>query len=110
MVRIRVVSDLHLEAGDLEVPNAGENVVVLAGDVHVGIHSARWSLGLSAKSGPWPLLSTIAGNTLLASSAFRTHSNASSGPASPDVETGPHSVLLAAKSMAIPFFAQRIWF
>jgi hypothetical protein len=35
MVRIRVMSDLHLEAGDLEVPNAGENVVVLAGDVHV---------------------------------------------------------------------------
>jgi len=49
MVKIRVMSDLHIEAGDLEVPNAGEDVVVLAGDVHVGIHSARWSLGLAEK-------------------------------------------------------------
>ena len=41
-MKVRVISDLHLEYGELEFPykNYGENVLVLAGDIHTrGKHS-----------------------------------------------------------------------
>jgi Icc-related predicted phosphoesterase len=42
-VRIRVFSDLHLEFTDFRPPAASADVVVLAGDIHVGIKGVRWA-------------------------------------------------------------------
>ena len=36
-MRIRVLSDLHLEFMDWNPPKAGADVVGLAGDIHVGV-------------------------------------------------------------------------
>jgi 3',5'-cyclic AMP phosphodiesterase CpdA len=42
-VRIRVFSDLHLEAAPFEPPAASADVVVLAGDIHNGPAGVRWA-------------------------------------------------------------------
>ncbi len=43
MPRIRVHSDLHLEFQDWQPPAAQADVVVLAGDIHVGIDGLTWA-------------------------------------------------------------------
>ena len=42
-VRILVLSDLHLEFGAVEVPRGTADVVVLAGDIHVGRDGLAWA-------------------------------------------------------------------
>jgi Icc-related predicted phosphoesterase len=41
-LRIRILSDLHLEFGPLTLPEIQADVVVLAGDVHLGIKGLAW--------------------------------------------------------------------
>lgn len=42
-MKIRVLSDLHLEFGALELRPGDEDVVVLAGDIHVGDKGVKWA-------------------------------------------------------------------
>jgi hypothetical protein len=42
-MRLRVLSDLHLEFGMADVPAADADVVVLAGDIHLGREGRRWA-------------------------------------------------------------------
>lgn len=42
-MRIRVLSDLHLEFLDWTPPPVETDVVVLAGDIHVGVHGLEWA-------------------------------------------------------------------
>ncbi len=42
-VRIRVLSDLHIEFNDWQPPAAEADVVVLAGDIHVGVRGVEWA-------------------------------------------------------------------
>lgn len=42
-MRIHVLSDLHLEFGDFEPPQTDADVVVLAGDIHVGTKGVEWA-------------------------------------------------------------------
>jgi len=43
-MRIRYLSDLHLEFGEVPeaLPSIGEDVLVLAGDIHTGLEGLRW--------------------------------------------------------------------
>lgn len=44
-MRIQILSDLHLEFAELENPQAPDaDVVILAGDIHVGTEGVRWAL------------------------------------------------------------------
>jgi predicted phosphodiesterase len=60
MAKIRIMSDLHIEFGELGVPPTVADAVVLAGDVHVGAQAARWSLKLADRLGIPVVL--VAGN------------------------------------------------
>jgi predicted phosphodiesterase len=42
-MRIRVLSDLHLEFCDWTPPAADADVIVLAGDIHVGVQGLEWA-------------------------------------------------------------------
>jgi predicted phosphodiesterase len=42
-MRIRILSDLHLEFGPVELPEVEADVVVLAGDVHKGMRGLGWA-------------------------------------------------------------------
>lgn len=42
-MRLRVLSDLHLEFGSFRLPPADCDVVILAGDIHLGRDGARWA-------------------------------------------------------------------
>ncbi|KON48577.1 hypothetical protein AL013_02395 [Mariprofundus ferrooxydans] len=42
-MRIRVLSDIHLEDGDFDVPDVEADVVVLAGDIGVGVEGILWA-------------------------------------------------------------------
>jgi predicted phosphodiesterase len=42
-MRIRVLSDLHLEFREWNPPKADADVVVLAGDIHVGVKGIEWA-------------------------------------------------------------------
>ena len=42
-LRIRVLSDLHLEAAPFDPPAAAADVVVLAGDIHNGAAGVEWA-------------------------------------------------------------------
>lgn len=44
-MKIRVLSDLHLEHGAIALRPGDEDVVVLAGDIHVGDKGVRWAAG-----------------------------------------------------------------
>src|SRR5882724_8066382 len=41
-MRVHILSDLHLEFGHLELANVAADVVVLAGDIHVGREGRKW--------------------------------------------------------------------
>jgi hypothetical protein len=60
MAKIRVMSDLHIEFGELSVPTLDADLVVLAGDVHVGLAAAAWADDLAKRLGVPVVL--IAGN------------------------------------------------
>ncbi len=42
-VRVRVLSDLHLEFGDVTLHGGGADCVVLAGDIHLGTRGIEWA-------------------------------------------------------------------
>ena len=42
-MKIRQLSDLHLETGPFTWEDQGEDVVVLAGDIGVGIAGIEWA-------------------------------------------------------------------
>ena len=41
-MRLWIMSDLHLEFGPLELPPVRADVVILAGDVHLGVRGLAW--------------------------------------------------------------------
>ena len=42
-MRLHILSDLHLEFGSAEIPATGAEVVVLAGDIHLGREGRKWA-------------------------------------------------------------------
>ncbi len=42
-MKLYVLSDLHLEFGDFQVPSVEADVVVIAGDLHVGVRGLKWA-------------------------------------------------------------------
>jgi hypothetical protein len=42
-MRLHILSDLHLEFGPAEIPQPNADVVVLAGDIHLGREGWRWA-------------------------------------------------------------------
>jgi 3',5'-cyclic AMP phosphodiesterase CpdA len=42
-MKIRVLSDLHLEFQDWIPPKSDADIIVLAGDIHVGVHGVGWA-------------------------------------------------------------------
>jgi predicted phosphodiesterase len=42
-MRLHILSDLHLEFGDAKIPHTDAEVVVLAGDIHVGSKGIDWA-------------------------------------------------------------------
>jgi hypothetical protein len=51
MTKILLMSDVHIEFGELSVPKTQADVVVLAGDIHVGVAAAAWSDSLAKRLG-----------------------------------------------------------
>ena len=43
-MKLHILSDLHVEFGDFTIPDVGADLVVLAGDTHVGSRGLRWVL------------------------------------------------------------------
>ena len=43
-MKLHILSDLHVEFGDFVVPEVGADLVVLAGDTHVGTKGVRWAI------------------------------------------------------------------
>jgi len=43
-MRLHILCDLHLEFGPVEIPATNADVVVLAGDTHVGTKGCSWAL------------------------------------------------------------------
>src|SRR5262245_45779782 len=43
MMKIRILSDLHLEFMDWQPPQVEADVVVLAGDIHVSVRGLEWA-------------------------------------------------------------------
>ena len=41
-MKIQVMSDLHLEFGAFDIPPTDTDVIVLAGDIHVGVKAIEW--------------------------------------------------------------------
>ncbi len=41
-MKIQILSDLHIEFGEFTVPKTDADVVVFAGDIHVGIEGLEW--------------------------------------------------------------------
>jgi hypothetical protein len=42
-MKIRVLSDLHLEFWDWVPPKSDADIIVLAGDIHVGVRGVEWA-------------------------------------------------------------------
>ena len=42
-MRLHILSDLHLEFGKVKIPHTDADVVVLAGDIHVGSKGIKWA-------------------------------------------------------------------
>lgn len=43
-MKLHILSDLHVEFGDFAIPDVGADLMVLAGDTHVGVRGVRWLL------------------------------------------------------------------
>ena len=48
-MKLHILSDLHVEFGDFLIPDVGADLVVLAGDTHVGVRGVRWVLDQGIK-------------------------------------------------------------
>ena len=42
-MRLHILSDLHIEFGNFEMPETNADVVVLAGDIHIGTKGVEWA-------------------------------------------------------------------
>jgi predicted phosphodiesterase len=42
-MRLRILSDLHFEFGTVDLPSVEADVVILAGDIHLGREGRRWA-------------------------------------------------------------------
>src|SRR5437870_4344567 len=42
-MRLHILSDLHLEFGSVELPPTDADLVILAGDIHLGHEGVRWA-------------------------------------------------------------------
>ena len=42
-MRLHILSDLHLEFVTIKVPETDVDVVVLAGDIHLGCEGRKWA-------------------------------------------------------------------
>ena len=42
-MKLHVLSDLHIEFGNFEIPVTNADVVILAGDIHVGTKGIEWA-------------------------------------------------------------------
>jgi Calcineurin-like phosphoesterase len=51
MAKILLMSDVHIEFGELTVPKQQADVVVLAGDIHVGLPAVAWADRLANELG-----------------------------------------------------------
>jgi len=60
MAKLRVMSDLHLEFGPLDLEPLGEDVLVLAGDLDLADRGAEWARGYATAHGVPAVM--IAGN------------------------------------------------
>jgi len=43
-LKLHILSDLHVEFGDFSLPERGADVIILAGDIHLGGRGLRWVL------------------------------------------------------------------
>ena len=43
-MKLHILSDLHVEFGDFVIPDVSADIVILAGDTHVGTRGVRWAL------------------------------------------------------------------
>ena len=60
MAKLRIMSDLHLEFGQLDLEPIGEDVLVLAGDIGLYTDGARWAVEYARRTGIPAVM--IAGN------------------------------------------------
>lgn len=60
MTKLRIMSDVHLEFGPLDLEPAGEDVLVLAGDIGISTQGILWADAMSKKLGVPAVM--IAGN------------------------------------------------
>jgi len=44
LMRLHILSDLHIEFGNFEIPVTNADVVILAGDIHVGTKGIEWAI------------------------------------------------------------------
>ena len=42
-MKLHILSDLHIEFGPFTLPNTDADVVILAGDIHVGTRGIEWA-------------------------------------------------------------------
>lgn len=49
MPRVRIMSDLHIEFGNLRLRKAAEDVIALAGDIHPWTNAVAWADELAQK-------------------------------------------------------------
>lgn len=60
MTKLRIMSDLHLEFGSLDLEPIGEDVLVLGGDIGLRTDGAKWAIDYSRRTGIPTVM--IAGN------------------------------------------------
>lgn len=60
MTKLRIMSDLHLEFGSLELEPIGEDALVLGGDIGLGTTGAKWAIEYASRTAV-PII-MIAGN------------------------------------------------
>jgi predicted phosphodiesterase len=41
-MRLHILSDLHIEFGDIKLPKVSSDIIVLAGDIHIGTKGLNW--------------------------------------------------------------------
>ena len=49
-MKIQILSDLHIEFRPFTPPDTGADVIILAGDIHVGAEGVKWALKLAEKT------------------------------------------------------------
>lgn len=76
-MKIQVLSDIHMEFESFEMPDTDADVVILAGDTHVGAQGIRWANGLGK-----PVIYVAGNHEYYGSSIFEVNNwlRATAGP------------------------------